>query len=327
MTGNVLEIRNLTVGYQTPRGIVRALNNVNLQVPKGKIVGIVGESGCGKSTLLSSIIGLLDANAHVTNGSVSFAGQNLMELSDKDIRSLRGDRISMIFQDPMSTLNPVLSIGSHMTGIQFRSNISMAKKRERAVEMLGRVGIADAEERLKNFPHQFSGGMCQRVSIAMALQSEPDLLIADEPTTALDATLEVEILHRLRELQDSLHCSILFISHHLGVISEICDIVYVMYAGEVVESGSVRDVFHNAKHPYSQKLLECDPARATTRTDDLPTLPGNIPDLTNPPAGCIFASRCPSVMQACRTKAPQRHHIGDNHYASCHLLNDEVAHA
>lgn len=327
MTNNILEVRDLTVGYQTPRGVVRALNNVNLEVPKGKIVGIVGESGCGKSTLLSSIIGLLDTNAHVINGFVSFAGQNLMELSDHEIRSLRGDRISMIFQDPMSTLNPVLSIGNHMTGIQFRSRISMAKKRERAVEMLGRVGIADAEERLDSFPHQFSGGMCQRVSIAMALQSEPDLLIADEPTTALDATLEVEILHRLRELQKNLHCSILFISHHLGVISEICDDVYVMYAGEVVESGSVRDVFHNAKHPYSQKLLECDPARVTTRTDDLPTLPGSIPDLTNPPTGCIFASRCSGVMEACQTNAPQRHHIGGNHYASCHLLNGEATHA
>jgi oligopeptide/dipeptide ABC transporter ATP-binding protein len=327
VTNNVLEIRDLTVGYQTPRGVVRALNNVNLEVPKGKIVGIVGESGCGKSTLLSSIIGLLDANAHVIKGSVSFAGQNLMELSDHEIRSLRGDRISMIFQDPMSTLNPVLSIGDHMTGIQFRSRISMAKKRERSVKMLGRVGIADAEEHLDSFPHQFSGGMCQRVSIAMALQSEPDLLIADEPTTALDATLEVEILHRLRELQKNLHCSILFISHHLGVISEICDDVYVMYAGEVVESGSVRDIFHNAKHPYSQKLLECDPARATIRTDNLPTLPGNIPDLTNPPVGCIFASRCPDVMETCQTNSPQRLHIGSNHYASCHLLNVETEHA
>lgn len=326
MTNNILNVRDLTVGYQTPHGVVRALNNVNLEVPKGKIVGIVGESGCGKSTLLSTIIGLLDSNAHVIKGSVSFAGQDLMEFSDDDIRSLRGDRISMIFQDPMSTLNPVLSIGDHMTGIQFRSNISMAKKKERAVEMLGRVGIADAEERLDSFPHQFSGGMCQRVSIAMALQSEPDLLIADEPTTALDATLEVEILYRLRELQKNLHCSILFISHHLGVISEICDDVYVMYAGEVVESGSVRDIFHNAKHPYSQKLLECDPARATTRTDDLPTLPGNIPDLTNPPTGCIFASRCPVVMDACQTNTPIRYHIDGNHFASCHLLNGETAH-
>ena len=324
---NVLEVRDLTVGYRTPRGRVRALRNVNLDIPRGKVVGIVGESGCGKSTLLGAIIGLLDANAEVESGSIRFDGRDLLRLPEKDMRALRGDRVSMIFQDPMTTLNPVLSIGTQMTDIQYRSKAGAADKRKRSAAMLERVGISDAANRLANFPHQFSGGMRQRIAIAMALQSEPDLLIADEPTTALDATLEVQILHRLRELQQSLQCSILFISHHLGVIAELCDEVSVMYAGEVVEQGSVRDIFHNAQHPYARKLLECDPARIAEKTANLPTIPGDIPDLVALPAGCIFRARCEQARARCASEVPARHRVGPGHSAACHLLAEAGADA
>jgi len=324
---NVLEVRDLTVSYRTPRGRVRALRNVNLDIPRGKVVGIVGESGCGKSTLLGAIIGLLDANAEVESGSVRFDGRDLLSMPEKDMRALRGDRVSMIFQDPMTTLNPVLSIGTQMTDIQYRGKASAAEKRKRSAAMLERVGIPDAANRLANFPHQFSGGMRQRIAIAMALQSEPDLLIADEPTTALDATLEVQILHRLRELQQSLRCSILFISHHLGVIAELCDEVSVMYAGEVVEQGSVRDIFHNARHPYARKLLECDPARIAEKTSNLPTIPGDIPDLVALPEGCIFRARCEQAMTRCASKVPERHQVGAGHHAACHLLAEATVDA
>jgi oligopeptide/dipeptide ABC transporter ATP-binding protein len=320
VSGAVLEVRGLSVSYRTPRGRVRALRNVDLTVPEGAIVGLVGESGCGKSTLLAALIGLLDANAEVVGGRIDFEGRDLLTLAPREVRALRGDRISMIFQDPMATLNPVLSIGRQMTDIQFRRKIGSAEKRRRAAEMLRRVGIADAESRLDTYPHQFSGGMCQRISIAMALQSEPALLIADEPTSALDATLEVQILRRLRELQASFGCSILFVSHHLGVIAELCDFVTVMYAGEVVEQGSVRDVFHQARHPYARKLLECDPARIKKRTAELPTVPGDIPDLTRLPEGCIFRERCDLAFERCAREAPALRRVADGHAAACHLL-------
>jgi oligopeptide/dipeptide ABC transporter ATP-binding protein len=322
---NVLEVRGLSVSYRTPRGRVRALRDVDLTVPRGKVVGIVGESGCGKSTLLNAIMGLLDANAEVEAGAILFDGSDLLRQSPRQLQALRGDRLSMIFQDPMTTLNPVLTVGRQMTDIQYRQKGRPADKRRRSAEMLRRVGISDAERQLDNYPHQFSGGMCQRISIAMALQSEPDLLIADEPTTALDATLEVQILQRLRELQQSFGCSILFISHHLGVVAELCDDVTVMYAGEVVEQGSVRDIFHRARHPYAHRLLDCDPARIAERAALLPTIPGDIPDLVHLPAGCIFHERCAQAMPRCASERPARHAIAAGHSASCHLLAAEMA--
>ena len=223
----------------------------------------------------------------------------------------------------MTALNPVLSIGTQMTDIQYRDPISKADKRQRSIDMLQRVGIPDPESRLGNFPHQFSGGMRQRIAIAMALQAEPALLIADEPTTALDATLEVQIIHRLKELQQDMGCSILFISHHLGVIAELCDSVVVMYGGEVVEQGSVRDIFHRPAHPYTRKLLECDPARIAEITRSLPTIPGEIPDLANLPAGCIFSERCDDCIDLCRSTLPPDRDISPQHRARCHLVEAE----
>jgi len=322
-TENVLEISKLNVGFATERGMLKALRDVDLSIPVGSIVGVVGESGCGKSTMINAIIGLLAHNARVSSGSIVFEGSDLLQKSERELRDIRGTRISMVFQDPMVSLNPVLSIGTQMIDIQYRDAISKAQKRARSIEMLNRVGIPDPESRLNNYPHQFSGGMRQRIAIAMALQAEPALLIADEPTTALDATLEVQIIHRLRDLQHSMGCSILFISHHLGVIAELCDYVVVMYGGEVVERGTVRDIFHRPAHPYTCKLLECDPARIVETTRSLPTIPGEIPDLANLPRGCIFADRCDRKIDICSEVAPSTSELAGHHWTRCHLAAAE----
>ncbi len=321
---NTLEIRNLSVNYGTPRGDLQALRDVSLRIPDGKITGIVGESGCGKSTLISAIIRLMAQNAQINSGEVLFKGENLLARTEADMRGLRGTKISMVFQDPMQTHNPVLTIGQQMIDIQYRDKLSKAQKRSRAADMLALVGIPDPQERLNQYPFEFSGGMRQRIAIAMALMAKPDLLIADEPTTALDATLEVQIIKRLRELQSEIGCAILFISHHLGVIAELCDEVVVMYAGEVVESGTVRDVFHTPAHPYTAALLSCDPGHIKVKTRNLPTIPGNVPDLVDLPSGCIFADRCPKRHEACAAK-PDLRMVRGGHTAACHLIKAEVA--
>lgn len=257
---NALEIRDLNVSYLTEESSVRALHDVSLAVGAGRIVGIVGESGSGKSTLVSTIIRLLDPNAQVDSGSVKLSGTELLKLDAAQMRALRGDEVSMVFQDPMTSLNPVLTIGWQMTEIQYRDAASKADKKARAIHYLERVGLPEPERQIDRYPHQLSGGMRQRVAIAMALMTRPSLLIADEPTTALDATLEVEILARLRTLQQEEGCAILFISHHLGAVAELCEDVVVMYGGEVVEHGATRDVFSNPQHNYTRMLLASDPA-------------------------------------------------------------------
>lgn len=318
MTAPVLEIEDLSVSYHTDRGPLRALRDVNMQIDPGRIVGIVGESGCGKSTLISTIIRLLAPNAQVGAGSILFKGNNLLALESEDMRALRGNEISMVFQDPMSSLNPVLTIGRQMTDIQYRANRSKAEKLGRAADLLERVGIADATEQLDRYPHHLSGGMRQRVAIAMALMTEPALLIADEPTTALDATLEVQIIHRLQQLQRDFGCAILFISHHLGVIAELCDEVVVMYAGEVVESGPTRDVFGGPRHPYTRKLLECDPARIEQATRHLPVIAGKLPELVDLPDGCVFRPRCDQSIDQCMHKRPPLD--GGVHCTACYVV-------
>ncbi len=318
MTENVLTIRDLSVHYRTDRGVLKAMRHINLDVPKGSIVGVVGESGCGKSTLISSIVRLLATNASTPNGTIVFEEQDLLSLSAEEMRAIRGDRISIVFQDPMSTLNPVLSIGQQMLEVQYRDKKSKSEKTQHSIDMLDSVGIPDPASRLKQYPHEFSGGMQQRISIAMALQAQPSLLIADEPTTALDATLEVQIIHLLKSLQTDMGCSILFISHHLGVIAELCDYVVVMYAGEVVEEGTTRDVFHRSAHPYTQKLLQCDPASITEKTRSLPTIPGEIPDLVTLPSGCIFRNRCEYAMDLCESMTPVWAEKASGHFVSCH---------
>ncbi len=320
---HLLSIRDLSVDFRTPRGTLKALRDVSIQVPAGRIVGIVGESGCGKSTLISAIMRLLSPNAEIPNGQILLDDRNLLTLPEREMRLLRGTRLSMIFQDPMTALNPVRRIGDQMTDIQYRDPVSLREKRRRAAEMLEKVGIPDATARLKAYPHQFSGGMRQRIAIAMALMVKPDLLIADEPTTALDATLEVQIIHLLQELQRDIGCSIMFITHHLGVVAELCDDVVVMYAGEVAEYGSVVDVFSAPSHPYTRRLLACDPGRIAERTRILPTIPGEVPDLTDLPPGCVFRDRCDMAIDRCAVDAPAGWAVSQGHFAYCHRA-DEV---
>jgi len=320
MSENVLRIRDLSVNYQTDRGVLEAIRHVNLDIPKGSIVGVVGESGCGKSTLITSIIRQLDDNADISNGSIEFEKQDLLKLSLDKMRNISGTKLSIIFQDPMSTLNPVLSIGRQMIDIQYRDKISKKRKKQRSIDMLTKVGIPDPRNQLNQYPYELSGGMQQRVSFAMALQAGPSLLIADEPTTALDTTLEVQILKLLKELQEEMGCSILFVSHHLGVIAELCDYVVVMYAGEIVEQGSTYEIFNNPAHPYTVKLLECDPASISKKQNLLPTIPGEIPDLINISGGCIFKNRCDQSIERCDKVTPILNKFDTHHFVSCHLI-------
>ena len=320
MSKNVLRIRDLSVNYQTDRGVLEAIRHVNLDIPKGSIVGVVGESGCGKSTLITSIIRQLDDNADIPNGSIEFEKQDLLKLSLDKMREISGTKLSIVFQDPMSTLNPVLSIGRQMIDIQYRDKISKKRKKQRSIDMLTKVGIPDPRNQLNQYPYELSGGMQQRVSIAMALQAGPSLLIADEPTTALDTTLEVQILKLLKELQEEMGCSILFVSHHLGVIAELCDHVVVMYAGEIVEQGSTYEIFNNPAHPYTVKLLECDPASISKKQNLLPTIPGEIPDLINLSGGCIFKNRCDQSIERCDKVTPILNKFDTHHFVSCHLI-------
>ncbi|MEM9304913.1 MAG: ABC transporter ATP-binding protein, partial [Pseudomonadota bacterium] len=255
-------------------------------------------------------------------GAVQFRGEDLLAADETRLRELRGAELSMVFQDPMTSLNPVLTIGRQLQDIQFRLAISKAEKRERALRWLDRVGIPDPASRLGSYPHELSGGMRQRVGIAMALMMKPALLIADEPTTALDATLEVQIIHQLRALQAEVGCSILFISHHLGVIAELCDRVVVMYAGEVVERGTVREIFHVPRHPYTRMLLACDPGAITERTRVLPIIQGGLPDLVDLPAGCIFRDRCDRAQTRCAEARPMHRTLEDGRKVACHFAED-----
>ncbi|WP_299621240.1 ABC transporter ATP-binding protein [Pelagibius sp.] len=317
----VLAVDGLTVEFATERGTLTALREVSFDIPERSIVGVVGESGCGKSTLINAILGLLADNGDVAGGSMIFEGQHdLGQIGPEAMRALRGQRIATVFQDPMGALNPVLSVGRQMVNIQYRSNLSQREKAARAAGMLRKVRIPDPERQLDRFPHEFSGGMKQRIAIAMALMMEPALLIADEPTTALDATLEVATIELLHDLQRDIGCSILFISHHLGVIAELCDQVIVMYAGEVVERGTVRQIFHRPRHPYTAKLFECDPARLHGRSRMLPTIPGEVPDLRARPKGCVFAPRCHRVTEQCGERPPAQT-FESGHAALCWLAD------
>ena len=323
----LLEVRGLSVDFHTPRGRVHALRDVDLLVPRGEVVGLVGESGCGKTTLVSAVTRLLAGNAEVRSGEILFEGRDVLGMPEDELRRLRGDRVAMVFQDPMTALNPVLPIATQAIDVQYRALAGSSEKRRRAIAMLRRVGIPDPERRIDRYPHEFSGGMRQRICIALALIAGPDLLIADEPTTALDVTLEAQIIQLLRELKDEVRGSILFVSHHLGLVAELCDRVTVMYAGEVVETGTVHDVFHRPQHPYTEALLRCDPARIEQATRELPTIAGEVPSLALLPEGCIFRPRCPYAFERCLA-APPLYPAADRgprpeqgHAARCHLLD------
>lgn len=319
----VLSVKNLSIDFLTPSGPVHALREVNLSVSQNRIVGIVGESGSGKSTVASAVMRLLANNADVRTGEIEFEGRDILAMSESELRTVRGEEIAMVFQDPMTAQTPVLSIGQQMIDIQYRRSLSRKEKRQKAIDMLTRVGIPDPSDRMDQYPHQLSGGMRQRISIAMSLMMSPKLLIADEPTTALDVTLEAQIIHLFRELRKSFDGSIIVVSHNLGLIAELCDEVVVMYAGEVVERATVDDIFYRAAHPYTQALLHCDPARLDELTEKLPTITGDVPDLQGIPAGCIFASRCDQKLQRCTSKRPPLVTITESHDVRCHLLNND----
>src|SRR5919108_3174797 len=318
----LLQIRNLDVVFDTDRGPVRALRNVSFDVPRGKVVGVVGESGSGKSTVIWSIARLLSGNGRIAGGKILFDGRNLCDLDEAALRDFRGRQASIVFQDPMTSQIPVKSYRQQIIDILYRNrDQSRSQKIGHALAMMRRVGIPDSEQRIDQFPHQFSGGMRQRMGIAMALLMKPQLLMADEPTTALDVTMEAQIIHLLRSLQAELRTTIILVSHNLGLVAELCDEVVVMYAGEVVERGPIGAVYARPAHPYTQALIKSDPARLIERGRYLPTIPGELPDVRLSQTGCIFAGRCPMAFDRCRHEVPAAHVLGDGHDARCHLLD------
>lgn len=323
MDESILQIDDLSVSYATRHGEVQAIRGVTLEIQRGRSLGVVGESGCGKSTLVSSIFRLPSDKGVLRGGGIKVRGRDLFRLSETEMNELRGREIALIVQDPFTALNPVLTVERQLVEVQHREPISVREKRARAVAALGEVGIDDAGNRIKQYPHQFSGGMLQRICIAMALLVRPALLVADEPTTALDATTEVQIVEVLTALRASTGASCLLVSHHLSVIAELCDRVAVMYAGEVVEEGEVREVFGDPLHPYTRLLIECDPARIPGRAARLPSIPGSVSRIMGAPSGCVFAARCPAVQRRCVTVVPLETRIAGR-YVRCHLFTDDA---
>jgi len=322
----VLDIRNLQTSFFTEAGEVRAVDRVSFQVRRGKTLGIVGESGCGKSVTSLSIMRLVpEPPGKIAGGEILYRGKDLLKLSPPEMRKIRGDEISMIFQEPMTSLNPVFTIGNQICeAIELHQGLKPKEARARAIEMLKLVGIPAAEERIDEYPHQLSGGMRQRVMIAMALSCTPNVLIADEPTTALDVTIQAQILELLRELQKKLGMAIILITHDLGVVAEVADEVAVMYAGKVVEQGSVRDIFKNPKHPYTRGLLNSIPTLSRDPTgkvkkDRLETIPGIVPNLLQLPKGCRFQERCQWASDRCRGEEPELRVVQGSHQVRCVL--------
>lgn len=322
MSRIVANVEGLSVAFGKPPAQVLALRDVSLSLRSGEIIGIVGESGSGKSTLALALIGLLPQAARVTGGAIRIGGQDIVGLPEAQLRAIRGARVSMVFQDPMTALSPARTIGGHLMDAQHRDrSLGHATCRGRAIEVLNKVGVPDPAAQLDRHPHQLSGGMRQRVAIAMALLGRPELLIADEITTALDVTLEAQILHLLRELRTEIDGAILFISHNLGAVAEVCDHVAVFYAGEMVEEGPVRDLFHNPRHPYTRALRDCDPARIEQATRQLPSIPGETPVVRATPTSCVFAPRCGLATDLCRSQIPPWVSGGERRGARCHFAN------
>lgn len=316
---NLLEVRNLTATLTLKDGQeVAPVDNVSLSVPRGKTVGLVGESGCGKSMTARSIMGLLDSGIRVSDGSIVFDDQELTALSEKEMRAIRGKRIAMIFQEPMTALNPSIPVGKQVReAILLHEKVSRAEAKERVVEMFKQVGIPEAERCYKAYPHQLSGGLRQRICIAMAMVCDPDFLIADEPTTALDVTVEAQILKLMRELQEKKGTSILMITHNLGVVATICDEVNVMYASQIVEHATKEELFKNTLHPYTRGLMSAIPRIHGNREHDLFTIKGVVPPLGRQPAGCRFCDRCPFADDRCRSQEPQLEDAGNGHLVRC----------
>ncbi len=312
-----LRVQDLSTSFFSEKGEVKAVDHVSLDVPHGSIVGLVGESGCGKSMTARSIMKLLKYPGKIVGGEILLEGRDLVPLSEGDMSLIRGEEIAMIFQEPMTSLNPVVPVGKQVQeAILQHRKISREEAKKKVLHMLEIVGISEPEKRYRCYPHELSGGLRQRVMIAMAMICRPKLLIADEPTTALDVTVEAQILELLRELRDTIGTSIILISHNLGVIAQLCDYVYVMYAGQVVEQAPVLELFDNPSHPYTRGLM--DSVRSLRRGDErLSTIPGVVPNLLRLPQGCRFAPRCPMAGENCRSCPPELSPAGDRHLARC----------
>jgi peptide/nickel transport system ATP-binding protein len=327
----LLEVENLQTHFGTPDGVVRAVDGLSFHIEAGETVAIVGESGCGKSVTSMSILRLVQEPPGKIAGSVRFNGKDLLTLSEKEMRAIRGNEISMIFQEPMTSLNPVLTVGRQIgETLRLHQGMNRQQAEARAVEMLKLVGIPAPERRVREYPHQLSGGMRQRVMIAMALACNPKLLIADEPTTALDVTIQAQILDLMRDLKSKVGAAIMLITHDLGVVAETASRVVVMYAGRKVEEAKVEEVFLRPKHPYTQGLLGAVPKLGSSLEDEvgrtkLAEIPGLVPSLRKPIIGCAFAGRCPKVTDFCRQVAPAVEEKEPGHYAACHYAERRMA--
>ena len=320
MSETILSIENLRIHFETFAGEVQAIRGVNLKLQKGETLALVGESGSGKSVTAKSVMKLLSNNAVVKEGSITFKGENILEKSERDMQSIRGKEIAMVFQDPMTSLDPTMKIGKQITEVIIKhEKVSKEEANKRAEELLELVGIPNAKERMKQYPHQFSGGQRRRIVIAIALACHPDVLIADEPTTALDVTIQAQILELLKELQQQFQMAIIFITHDLGVVANVADRVAVMYAGKVVEVGTVDEVFYNPQHPYTWGLLRSMPTLHTG--DTLYAIPGSPPDLLDPPVGDAFALRSDVALEIDRVKEPPMFEVSPTHFAATWLLD------
>ncbi|WP_315108200.1 ABC transporter ATP-binding protein [Clostridium intestinale] len=321
----ILDVKDLRTSFFTHVGEVKAVRGVSFSLAKGEALGIVGESGSGKSVTMMSIMKLLQENGKVVGGEVNFDGKNIKDMPEKEMEKIRGNDIGMIFQDPMTSLNPVFTVGQQLTEPLIKHRKISKKEAEKlAIDMLNLVGIPSPEQRMKQYPHEFSGGMRQRVMIAMALICDPKFLIADEPTTALDVTIQAQILELMKKLKNELGTAIILITHDLGVVADVCDRINVMYGGIIVESGDVRDIFYRARHPYTWGLLGSVPNPKEIIREKLKPIEGQPPDLLNPPVGCPFAARCEYAMKLCIEKQPPLLKIGEGHSAACWLNHPDA---
>lgn len=324
MSEKLLEIKDERLSFFTPAGEVKALNGVSFSMEDGEVLGIVGESGSGKSVTAYSIMGLTAHPGKLVGGTIRFNGHRIDEMTEKDFRKIRGNEVSIIFQDPMTSLNPVYTIGNQIEEvIRLHTDKTKEEARARALELLELVGINEPEKRLKQHPHELSGGMRQRVMIAIALACEPKLLIADEPTTALDVTIQAQILELMQELRAKLGMSIIMITHDLGVVASMCEKIAVMYAGHIVEYGTADEIFYEPKHEYTKGLIGSIPKLNVEEKERLVPIEGQPVDLLNPPAGCPFAPRCRKCMKICLSKMPPKTELSETHYSHCWLLQKE----
>lgn len=321
----LLEVKNLRTSFSTYAGDVQAVRGVSFYLDKGEALGIVGESGCGKSVTMMSIMRLLSDNGKLTDGEITFDGKMISGYSEREMESIRGNDIGMIFQDPMTSLNPVFTVGDQLIEplIKHRK-ISKKEATEQAIKILELVGIPSPEKRIKQYPHEFSGGMRQRVMIAMSLICEPKLIIADEPTTALDVTIQAQILDLMKDLKTKLNTSIILITHDLGVVADICSRINVMYGGIVVETGTTRDIFYKGRHPYTWGLLNSVPNPKSTVKEKLQPIDGQPPDLLKPPVGCPFTARCKYSMKICLEKQPPLFDLSEGHKCACWLCHPDA---